>query len=67
MAGALGLALGGPRSYAGVDSKNSSEAWLNPSGRSAAIPSDIDQALSLYIAACVLQGGTLLGLSLLLT
>lgn len=67
MAGALGLALGGPRSYAGVDSKKSSEAWLNPSGRSAAIPSDIDQALSLYITACVLQGGTLLGLSLLLT
>jgi adenosylcobinamide-phosphate synthase len=52
MAGALGLALAGPRRYAShiVD-----DPFLNPDGRRDAKPTDIRRALCLLIAACVLQ------------
>jgi adenosylcobinamide-phosphate synthase len=45
MAGALGLALAGPRHYRDfiVD-----DAWMNESGRADATAQDIDRALSLY-------------------
>lgn len=45
MAGALGLALAGPRHYRDfiVD-----DAWMNESGRAEATPEDIRRALSLY-------------------
>ena len=45
MAGALGLALAGPRQYRDfiVD-----DAWMNESGRADATADDIDRALSLY-------------------
>ena len=52
-AGALGLALAGPRRYGEqiVD-----DAFLNAEARKEATPSDIGRALNLLITACVLQG-----------
>ena len=44
MAGALGLALGGPRVYGG---KEMDSAWLGKEGRQAKA-ADIDAALNLY-------------------
>lgn len=53
MAGALGLALGGPRKYPGlvVDEK-----WIG-SGRARATVADIDRALHLFSAACLVDAG----------
>ena len=53
MAGALGLALGGPRKYPGlvVDEK-----WIG-SGRARAEFTDIDRALHLFSAACLVNAG----------
>lgn len=53
MAGALDLALGGPRKYPGlvVDEK-----WIG-SGRARAGVADIDRALHLFSAACLLDAG----------
>lgn len=53
MAGALGLALGGPRKYPGlvVDEK-----WIG-SGRARATFADIDRALHLFSAACLVDAG----------
>ena len=52
MAGALGLALGGPRLYAAgrVD-----EPFLHAEGRPDATPADIDRALRILVAACCLH------------
>jgi adenosylcobinamide-phosphate synthase len=49
MAGALGLALAGPRSYA---SGCIEDAWMNESGRKEPHPDDIARALRLFVAAC---------------
>lgn len=54
MAGALGLALAGPRSYGG---KRIDDAWMG-SGRREANASDIHRALRLYRIAYVLQACT---------
>lgn len=53
MAGALGLALGGPRKYPGlvVDEK-----WIG-AGRARAEFTDIDRALHLFSAACLVNAG----------
>jgi len=53
MAGALGLALGGPRKYPGlvVDQK-----WIGQ-GRARATFADIDRALHLFSAACLMNAG----------
>ena len=53
MAGALGLALGGPRKYPGlvVDEK-----WIGQ-GRARATVADIDRALHLFSAACLVNAG----------
>jgi adenosylcobinamide-phosphate synthase len=53
MAGALDLALGGPRKYPGlvVDEK-----WIGR-GRARATVADIDRALHLFSAACVIDAG----------
>jgi adenosylcobinamide-phosphate synthase len=61
MAGALGLALAGPRRYAEalVD-----DPFLNAEGRADATPGDIGRALDLYFAACVLQGACYAALAL---
>jgi adenosylcobinamide-phosphate synthase len=50
-AGALGLALGGPRQYAGAVI---TEEWLG-SGRARATDRDIGLALRLYLVACLAQ------------
>ena len=52
MAGALGLALAGPRRYAG---RTAPDAWMGR-GRSRARPEDIRRALRLFIAAAGLHG-----------
>ena len=51
MAGALGLALAGPRRYGG---RTVEDAWMGR-GRSRATTGDIRRALRLFIAACALH------------
>ena len=65
MAGALGLRLAGPRTYAGV---RVDDAWMGE-GRADATPADITRALSLYKTACTLQlaAAAALALALALT
>ncbi|MBY4639534.1 adenosylcobinamide-phosphate synthase CbiB [Gluconacetobacter entanii] len=62
MAGALGVRLSGPRSYNGVVSH---EPWVGD-GRADLTPHDLDRALGLYRRACMLQGGVLVALSVML-
>jgi adenosylcobinamide-phosphate synthase len=52
MAGALGLALAGPRRYGGqvID-----DAWMGD-GRARVLPADIGRALAVSVVACVLHG-----------
>jgi adenosylcobinamide-phosphate synthase len=62
IAGALGLALAGPRRYAhGVVD----DPWLGD-GTARAATSDIARALRLYRLACLVQGGVLAGIWLVL-
>ena len=56
-AGALGLALAGPRRYHG---ELVNEPWLGD-GRARATIGDISRALRLYTIACLLQATTVLG------
>ncbi|PYD59393.1 cobalamin biosynthesis protein CobD [Novacetimonas maltaceti] len=62
MAGALGVRLSGPRSYNGVVSH---EPWVGD-GRADLTPRDLDRALALYRRACMVQGGVLVALSVML-
>ena len=48
-AGALGLALGGPRTYPGEGAR---EHWIGREGERRYGPDGIDRALRLYVAAC---------------
>jgi adenosylcobinamide-phosphate synthase len=57
MAGALGLALAGPRRYS---EGAVADPWLGD-GTARATTSDIVRALELYRFACLVQGGLLLG------
>jgi adenosylcobinamide-phosphate synthase len=52
LAGALGIALAGPRRYSGavVD-----DHWMNSGGRQEANADDIRRGLQLYLVACALQ------------
>jgi len=61
MAGALGLALAGPRRYAehSVD-----DPFLNPEARKDANPGDIGRALNLLVAACLLEAAVYAALAL---
>jgi adenosylcobinamide-phosphate synthase len=61
MAGALGLALAGPRTYAGhtVD-----DPFLNAEATSEAVPDDIGRALNVYVAACVIEAAVYAALAL---
>jgi adenosylcobinamide-phosphate synthase len=52
MAGALGLALAGPRIYGG---KTVDDPFLNAEGRQAATPDDIGRALRVMLGGCLLQ------------
>ncbi len=56
-AGALGLALGGPRHYAGG---GVNEAWMGD-GTARASVDDVTRMLSLYAVACLLNFGLVLG------
>jgi adenosylcobinamide-phosphate synthase len=58
MAGALDLALGGPRKYPGL---TVTESWMGK-GRAMANVADIDRALVLFTAACVIDAGLVVGL-----
>ncbi|MDB5655076.1 MAG: adenosylcobinamide-phosphate synthase [Tardiphaga sp.] len=62
MAGALGIALAGPRSYAKGDVD---DPFLNAEARTAT-PSDINRALKQFAAACALQGAIYAALALVL-
>jgi adenosylcobinamide-phosphate synthase len=57
MAGALGIALAGPRHYA---ESEVSDPWLG-NGTSLATPSDIERALRVYELACRLLAGLVFG------
>jgi len=57
MAGALGLALAGPRRYAG---EIVADPWLGD-GRARAASVDIARALRLYVIACLIQLGLIAG------
>jgi adenosylcobinamide-phosphate synthase len=60
MAGALGLALAGPRHYSeGIVA----DPWLGDGSARAGAP-DIARGLQLYRTACLIQGGLLLGVLL---
>lgn len=61
MAGALGLRLGGPRSYAG---QNIDLAFMG-NGRSTLNRQDIDRALLLYQRALTLLTGTMITLGII--
>jgi adenosylcobinamide-phosphate synthase len=52
MAGALGLALAGPRIYGGTTVE---DPFLNAEGRQAAAPDDIGRALRVMLGGCLLQ------------
>ncbi|MGH6932089.1 MAG: adenosylcobinamide-phosphate synthase CbiB [Dongiaceae bacterium] len=52
MAGALGVALAGPRSYGGAIVN---DGWMNQPGRAAVAAGDIRRGLRLYLHACGLQ------------
>lgn len=52
MAGALGLALAGPRVY---DGEPVEDAWMGAGGRAEATAGDIRRGLRLFIAACAIQ------------
>ena len=53
MAGGLGLALGGPRTYQGGIIEGQ---WIG-AGRARAMAGDIDRALVVFLAACLINAG----------
>jgi adenosylcobinamide-phosphate synthase len=61
-AGALGLALAGPRRYAGHEV---ADPFLNAEATRTAVPEDIGRALDLYTAACVIEAAVYAALALL--
>src|SRR5262249_48041906 len=52
MAGALGVALAGPRRY---DGEIGQDSWVNRDGRRNATATDLRRGLNLYLIACALQ------------
>jgi len=60
-AGALGLALAGPRRYG---ERIVDDVFLNAEARKAATPNDIRRALDLLVAACLLQAAAYSALAL---
>jgi len=61
MAGALGVALAGPRRYG---TRIVDDVFLNSGARKEATPNDIGRALNLLIAACLLQAAAYAALAL---
>ena len=62
MAGALGLALAGPRRYGDVVVE---DAWMGEGGRREATSEDIRRALRILLGACVIQATLIAGLAIL--
>lgn len=58
-AGALGLAIAGPRAYHG---QMVEDHWMNEGGRPHAAAPDIRQALRLFVRACCVQAALLIAL-----
>src|SRR5262249_35926495 len=60
MAGALDLALAGPRQYEGqlID-----DHWMHAQGRTTASPVDIRRGLRLYVVACAVQAAAVAALA----
>lgn len=52
LAGALGVALAGPRRY---DGEIVEDSWMNRDGRREATPADLRRGLNLYLVACFIQ------------
>jgi adenosylcobinamide-phosphate synthase len=63
MAGALGLALGGPRSYSG---SSLDEPFFNPGGCTNAGAADVGRSLTILLVACVLNAAVYLPVALAL-
>jgi adenosylcobinamide-phosphate synthase len=63
MAGALGIALAGPRRYGDVVVD---DRFLNADGRKVAVPDDISRALIMLAGACALQFLLVTALALLI-
>ncbi|GAA0770264.1 cobalamin biosynthesis protein [Roseibium denhamense] len=61
MAGALGIALAGPRIYTGY---TANDLYLNKSGRKEAAAADIAASLRVLVSACCLQAVLVLGCAL---
>jgi len=61
-AGALGLALGGPRTYPGEGTK---EHWIGGDGKRRYGPKGIERGLRLYVVACAVNGLMAVGILLL--
>lgn len=61
MAGALGLALAGPRRYG---EHQVDDPFLNAEARNDATPNDIGRALDLFVAACLLEAAIYAALAL---
>jgi adenosylcobinamide-phosphate synthase len=61
MAGALGVALAGPRRYA---THAVEDPFINAEATSPAVPGDIGRALDLYTAACVIEAAGYAALAL---
>jgi adenosylcobinamide-phosphate synthase len=62
MAGALDLALAGPRRYGG---KLVDDHWMNEGSRTTASAADIRRGLRLYVAACAIQAVAVAALAIL--
>jgi adenosylcobinamide-phosphate synthase len=62
MAGALGLALAGPRVY---DGDRVDDAWMGAGGRSDATAEDIRRGLRLFVIACAIQAAAVAILAIL--
>ena len=61
MAGALDIALAGPRVYAG---EQVMEPMQNSAGRKNIGPTDIDAAIEVFWSACTVLSAVVIGLSL---
>lgn len=61
MAGALGLALNGPRSYG---ERVVNDPFLNAEARKDATPEDVGRALDVFVAACLLEAAVYAALAL---
>ncbi len=57
MAGAIGIAIAGPRRYGGVEV---ADAWMNRNGRKELEPDDIRRALTLYRRSVAILGAMIL-------